>query len=154
MSAKTQFYLGPLFSQKSEPFFPVYLSFASAFDKCTVACTGDKNFLAFHRTMGHRGLEGTFKGQLIPPHCKEQGHLQSEQASPSPVHRPCACHFFFFHGLLEPLAQPNARMVERQGKISTKLSKKVHFHPATTYRHSVASRRLDHLMFTGSEIHN
>lgn len=145
MSAKAQFYLGPLFSQKSEPFFPVYLCFASEFDKCSVACTGDKSFIAFHRTMGQLGLEGTFKGQVIPPQCKEQGHLQSEQVSPSPVPRPHACHFFCFYGLWEHLAQPKARMVESQGRISTKLSKKVHFHPATTYRHSVASRRLDHL---------
>lgn len=52
MLTKAPFYLGPLFSQKSEPFFPVDLCFASAFDEPVVARTGDKKILAFHRIMG------------------------------------------------------------------------------------------------------
>jgi len=40
---------------------------------------------AYFRIIKQFGLEGTFKGHLVQPHCSEQGHLQTDQVAQSPV---------------------------------------------------------------------
>jgi len=41
--------------------------------------------VGFHRIMDCFGLEGTFRGHLVPPFCSEQGHLQLDQVAQSSI---------------------------------------------------------------------
>ena len=44
-----------------------------------------------HRLVQWFGLEGTFRGHLVQPHCHEQGHLQPDQVAQSPVQPDLEC---------------------------------------------------------------